>query len=534
MSQNYTVLARKYRPTTINELKGQEVLVTTLSNAFTTGRIAHAFLLSGVRGVGKTTTARILAKALNCIGEDGNGNITLNPCNKCSHCTAINNDHHLDILEMDAASKTGVDDIREIIETVKYKPSSARYKVYIIDEVHMLSKSAFNALLKTLEEPPSFVKFIFATTEIKKVPITVISRCQRFDLRRLDPLELKQHLASICNKENISFQDNALLLIANAAEGSVRDSLSILDQAINSSSGNLIESIVVELLGKGGKEDTYALFNALVSNNDQEALNILNKLYYNGVEIITIFEELLEVCHLVTMLKTALPQHLLNSVTASNVSSITEIKQILQNLYLTEKEATYAIILAQQLSLNGLVLLWQLLTKGIEELKVSVLPKKAAEMLIIRITWVNEIATLPALHKLLNKENISLAKTNITGSNNTRALNDLQQNLTSINSKEPQQEPKIQTTKETNTEKTIIPTSNSKTIVKDKIETENIANNTKEATLAILESATASKVETDFTKSASNSIDQASNQEEATMEDILELFPEAKPLNEKS
>src|SRR5690348_9272804 len=229
----YRVLARKYRPSDFTGLIGQEALVRTLSNAFATGRIAHAFMLTGVRGVGKTTTARIIARALNCIGPDGTRKEpTIHPCGVCEPCVAIAESRHIDVQEMDAASRTGIDDIREIIEGVRYAPASARYKVYIVDEVHMLSKQAFNGLLKTLEEPPPHVKFVFATTEIRKVPVTVLSRCQRFDLRRIDSAELATYLGAIAEKEKVKIEEGALALIARAAEGSARDALSLLDQAI--------------------------------------------------------------------------------------------------------------------------------------------------------------------------------------------------------------------------------------------------------------------------------------------------------------
>ncbi|HEX2761179.1 MAG TPA: DNA polymerase III subunit gamma/tau, partial [Rhizomicrobium sp.] len=228
----YRVLARKYRPTSFPGLIGQEAMVRTLKNAIESGRLAHAFMLTGVRGVGKTTTARIIARALNCIGKDGKGGPTVDPCGVCENCIAIAEDRHVDVLEMDAASRTGIGDIREIIEGVRYKPASARFKVYIIDEVHMLSNQAFNGLLKTLEEPPPHVKFIFATTEIRKVPVTVLSRCQRFDLRRVDIATLSEHFTKIAQAEKIEIAPEALAMIARAADGSVRDGLSLLDQAI--------------------------------------------------------------------------------------------------------------------------------------------------------------------------------------------------------------------------------------------------------------------------------------------------------------
>ena len=235
----YQVLARKYRPTTFSGLIGQEALVRTLTNAFASNRLHHAFIMTGVRGVGKTSTARIIARALNCIGPDGTGGPTTEPCGVCDNCIAIAGDRHVDVLEMDAASNTGVDNIRELIDGVRYRAASARYKVYIIDEVHMLSKSAFNALLKTLEEPPEHVIFIFATTEIRKVPITVLSRCQRFDLRRVSVEKLVTHFADICQKEGAEITDGALHTIARAADGSVRDGLSLLDQAIAHSDGTI-------------------------------------------------------------------------------------------------------------------------------------------------------------------------------------------------------------------------------------------------------------------------------------------------------
>ncbi|MEQ9199982.1 MAG: DNA polymerase III subunit gamma/tau, partial [Rhodospirillales bacterium] len=246
---NYRVLARKYRPSTFAELIGQEALVRTLTNAIDTGRIAHAFVLTGVRGIGKTSTARIIARALNCTGVDGKGGPTISPCGQCDNCRAIAEDRHVDVMEMDAASRTGIDDVRELIESVRYRPVSARYKVYIIDEVHMLSRQAFNGLLKTLEEPPEHVKFIFATTEIRKIPVTVLSRCQRFDLRRVDTETLSKHFAAIAAKENAALEDEALTLISRAADGSVRDGLSLLDQAISHGSGKVSVEQVRDMLG---------------------------------------------------------------------------------------------------------------------------------------------------------------------------------------------------------------------------------------------------------------------------------------------
>src|ERR687898_1298725 len=262
--QPYRVLARKYRPQTFAELIGQDAMVQTLANAIKRDRLAHAFLLTGVRGVGKTSTARLIAKALNCVGPDGQGGPTIEPCGICEPCRAIAEGRHIDVVEMDAASHTGVDDVREIIEAVRYAAVSARFKIYIIDEVHMLSKNAFNALLKTLEEPPPHAKFVFATTEIRKVPVTILSRCQRFDLRRVDAEKLVGHLARICGEEKVEVEPEALAAIARAAEGSVRDSLSLLDQAIAHGAGTVTAQTVREMLGLADRAQVIDLFAAVM------------------------------------------------------------------------------------------------------------------------------------------------------------------------------------------------------------------------------------------------------------------------------
>src|SRR5271155_3707757 len=275
----YRVLARKYRPSTFAELIGQEAMVRTLSNAIATGRIAHAFILTGVRGVGKTTTARILARALNCVGPDGSGGATAEPCGQCAQCLAIADDRHVDVMEMDAASRTGVDDIRELTEGVRYRPVSGRYKVYIIDEVHMLSRNAFNALLKTLEEPPPDVKFVFATTEIQKVPVTVLSRCQRFSLRRVPIDLLMAHYQSIAEAEGVAIEPGALGLIARAADGSVRDGLSILDQAIALANGPIGEALVRDMLGIADRNLVFDLFETVLKGDAAGALDQMEALY---------------------------------------------------------------------------------------------------------------------------------------------------------------------------------------------------------------------------------------------------------------
>src|SRR5687768_11251428 len=280
----YRVLARKYRPARFEELIGQEAMVRTLTNAIRTGRLAHAFMLTGVRGVGKTTTARIIARALNCVGPDGAGGPTISPCGQCQHCTGIAEDRHVDVIEMDAASRTGVDDIRELIEGVRYRPVMARYKVYIVDEVHMLTRNAFNALLKTLEEPPQHVKFIFATTEIRKVPVTVLSRCQRFDLRRVEAEELTAYFLKIAAAEGAKINDGAAAMIARAADGSARDGLSLLDQAIALSHGAIDEAQVRDMLGLADRTQLIDLYDDVLKGSAPEALKRLTGMHQAGAD----------------------------------------------------------------------------------------------------------------------------------------------------------------------------------------------------------------------------------------------------------
>jgi DNA polymerase III subunit gamma/tau len=296
----YRVLARRHRPQRLSELIGQDALVRTLSNALRTGRIAHAFLLTGIRGVGKTSTARIIARALNCIGPDGQGQPTPEPCGVCEPCVAIAESRHIDVLEMDAATRTGIDDIREIVEGVRYAPTSARYKVYIIDEVHMLSEKAFNGLLKTLEEPPPQAIFIFATTEVRKVPVTVLSRCQRFDLRRVEGPQLTRHLAGIAASEQVAIEPDALALIVRAAEGSVRDGLSLLDQAITLLGGEgtpITARQVEDMLGLADRGRVLDLFELVMRGAIKEALGRLGELHDLGTEPETVVQELLEISH---------------------------------------------------------------------------------------------------------------------------------------------------------------------------------------------------------------------------------------------
>jgi DNA polymerase-3 subunit gamma/tau len=299
----YVVLARKYRPQTLDDLIGQEILVRTLRNAFAMDRIAQAYMLTGVRGVGKTTTARILARALNYERPGLPDKPTLDIAELGVHCQAIMESRHVDVLEMDAASNTGIDDIREIIEAVRYKPASARYRVFIIDEVHMLSKSAFNGLLKTLEEPPPHVKFIFATTEIRKVPVTILSRCQRFDLRRVDGEALASHFANILKKEGHTADDAALALIARAAEGSVRDGLSLLDQGLALGRGHLTAAAVAEMLGLSGREAIFDLLERIFAGDAKSALLALNALHDKGGDPLTILTDAADGVHAMSRLK---------------------------------------------------------------------------------------------------------------------------------------------------------------------------------------------------------------------------------------
>ncbi len=366
-AQPYRVLARKYRPQTFEALIGQGAMVTTLGNAIKRGRLAHAFLLTGVRGVGKTSTARLIAKALNCIGPDGQGGPTISPCGVCEPCVAIAEGRHIDVIEMDAASNTGVDDVREIIEAVRYSAVSARYKVYIIDEVHMLSKNAFNALLKTLEEPPPHVKFLFATTEVNKVPVTVLSRCQRFDLRRIPADMLAAHFAKICDAETVSAEPEALALIARAAEGSVRDGLSILDQAIAHADldggGEVKAAALRDMLGLSDRGALRRLFGKLLEGDGRAVLSALGEQHDLGVDPTAVLRGLLEIVHAVTLAK----------VGASDDASQS-----------AEERAALA-DWSTGLSFGVLHRLWQLLLKGHDEVARAADPREAADMALLRV-----------------------------------------------------------------------------------------------------------------------------------------------------
>src|SRR5713226_2600790 len=365
----YRVLARKYRPVDFTTLIGQEAMVRTLRNAIATGRIAHAFMLTGVRGVGKTTTARIIARALNCIGPDGKGGPTVDPCGVCDNCKAITEDRHVDVIEMDAASRTGIDDVRELIEGVRYRPVSARYKVYIIDEVHMLSEKAFNALLKTLEEPPPHVKFVFATTEIRKVPVTVLSRCQRFDLKRVPQETLIAHFAGIAAAEKVEISPEALVLLARAADGSVRDGLSMLDQAIAHGGGVVDAAQVRDMLGLADRSRVLELFEKTMKGDATAVVASLGEMHDSGADPVVVLQDLLELTHWVTRLKVA-PE-------AAAASA--------------DSERAQGRAMAAKLSMATPTQTWTMLLMGLQETLYSASAQRAAEMALIRLCYAADL-----------------------------------------------------------------------------------------------------------------------------------------------
>ena len=369
----YVILARKYRPQNFDDLLGQDALVQTLTNAIKNNRLHHAYILTGIRGVGKTSTARIIAKALNCVGPDGNGGPTVHPCGVCENCKAITAGRHIDVMELDAASRTGVDDIREILDGVRYKPTNARYKIYIIDEVHMLSKNAFNALLKTLEEPPSHVIFIFATTEIRKVPVTILSRCQRFDLQRLKIEELMKMYHKIIAFEGLQADEEALQMLAKAADGSARDATSLLDQAVSLGMGNVKIDVVKNMIGLADRSQTFELFENLVSGHVDKVIELLQTQYKNGANPTTILQDLINVTHLVAKTR-IIP----SSVEESSVS---------------EEEREFAKKMAVSVSIAVLSKIWQMLIKGVSEMQIAPVQIDALEMILIRIAYSAELPT---------------------------------------------------------------------------------------------------------------------------------------------
>ncbi|MEM8851868.1 MAG: DNA polymerase III subunit gamma/tau [Pseudomonadota bacterium] len=376
----YQVLARKYRPATFADLIGQDAMVRTLKNAFAADRIAQAFILTGIRGTGKTTTARIIAKGLNCIGPDGKGGPTTEPCGVCEPCMTIARGNHVDVLEMDAASNTGVNDVREIIDSVHYRAASARYKIYIVDEVHMLSNSAFNALLKTLEEPPAHVKFIFATTEIRKVPVTVLSRCQRFDLRRIEPEIMIDHLRSIATKEGALIADDALALIARAAEGSARDAMSLLDQAISHGAGETTADQVRAMLGLADRGRVMDLFDMVMRGDAAGALLELGAQYSDGADPMAVLRDLAEITHWVSVIQ----------ITPDAAEDPT----------VSPDERARGQAAAAALQMRSLTRMWQMLLKALEEVSNAPNAMMAAEMAIIRLT---HVADLPSPDELIRK-----------------------------------------------------------------------------------------------------------------------------------
>ena len=384
-NQTYQVLARKYRPETFADLVGQDAMVRTLKNAFAADRIAQAFIMTGIRGTGKTTTARIIAKGMNCIGPDGQGSPTTDPCGVCEHCSAIIEGRHVDVMEMDAASRTGVDDIREIIDSVHYRAASARYKIYIIDEVHMLSTNAFNALLKTLEEPPAHVKFIFATTEIRKVPVTVLSRCQRFDLRRIEPEVMIALMRKIASAESAEITDDALALITRAAEGSARDATSLLDQAISHGAGETTADQVRAMLGLADRGRVLDLFEAIMRGDASAALAELGAQYSDGADPMAIMRDLAEITHWISVVK----------ITPDAADDPT----------VSPDERARGATLSEQLAMRVLTRMWQMLVKALDEVALAPNSMMAAEMAIIRLT---HVADLPSPEELVKKLKNSL------------------------------------------------------------------------------------------------------------------------------
>jgi len=377
----YRVLARKYRPETFKDLIGQDVMVRTLGNAFKADRIAQAFILTGIRGTGKTSTARIIAKGMNCIGKNGKGGATVEPCGVCEPCISIAAGRHVDVMEMDAASRTGVGDIREIIDSVNYRAASARYKIYIIDEVHMLSTNAFNALLKTLEEPPEHVKFIFATTEIRKVPVTVLSRCQRFDLRRIEPEDMIALLKKIAKSEKGKISDAALALITRAAEGSARDATSLLDQAISHGAGETSADQVRAMLGLADRGRVLDLFDLIMKGDAAGALGELSAQYSDGADPMAVLRDLAEITHWISVIKI--------TPDAANDPTV------------SPDERSRGQAMAEKLPMRAMTRMWQMLLKALEEVAMAPNAMMAAEMAVIRLTHVADMPTPGELVKKL-------------------------------------------------------------------------------------------------------------------------------------
>lgn len=383
-SGNYQVLARKYRPRIFDELIGQEAMVRILKHAFAEERVAQAYMLTGVRGVGKTTTARIIAKGLNCIGNGATK--AVEPCGQCDSCLHIAEGRHMDVLELDAASRSQVNEMREILENVAFEPGEGRYRVYLIDEIHMLSTHAFNALLKTLEEPPEHVKFIFATTEIRKVPVTVLSRCQRFDLKRIDPKVMSEHLFSIANQEQIPVTQDAVDLIIRAAEGSVRDAVSLLDQVVGQGGAKIGAAAVRDMLGLVDRGRTLDLLELIMKGDASGALGEINAQFSAGADPIAILRDLAEAVHLISIM---------------NVSP-----EVAQDAELSPSESERSLELGKKLPVSSLSRAWQMLLKALEEAANAPSPMMAVEMAVIRLCYVQD---LPSAAELLKKLNLDRA-----------------------------------------------------------------------------------------------------------------------------
>lgn len=404
--RQYQVLARKYRPQNFSQLVGQPALVQTLSNEIKNNKIHHAFILTGIRGIGKTTTARLIAKSLNCSSSNG---ATIDACGECEHCKAIANSCDQDVIEFDAASHTGVDDIRQIIESTAYGPVNSRYKIFIIDEVHMLSKSAFNALLKTLEEPPAYIKFIFATTEIRKVPITILSRCQRFDLRRLSFEEIKDHILNICKIEGYDVEDGALSILSNFAEGSVRDSLSLLDRALshNNYQKILTEKSVADMLGLSSKKNVYDLFINLLEGDINKALDQFENIYSYSLDIGLLMQDLLTINHNMIMAKTL-----------NNFFEITHLPSDQVNIIRDT---------ITKVNLHSLMRIWKLLLNGENELRSNFDSKKVMDILLVNICYASR---LPSLSDILKKEELKIE--NQKELQEEKANDDIIKNITNL------------------------------------------------------------------------------------------------------
>ena len=406
--KEYKVLARKYRPQKFQDLVGQDLLVEILTNAIVNRRVAHAYVLTGVRGVGKTTTARLIAMSMNCQKREQQNP---EPCGNCDSCNSTVVDSNLDVIEMDAASNTGVDDVREIIDNVKYKPIIGNYKIFIIDEVHMLSKSAFNALLKTLEEPPGHVKFIFATTEVKKIPITVLSRCQRFDLLRIENNVLLQHLMNIVKKENIDIDKDAISLIVRSADGSIRDGLSLLDQAITNQNIKIDAKTISNMLGLAEREKIFDLLEKILIGDALESIRLYRNLYDLGADVMMIFDELINVVHFLTQIKI--------------------MPEMKDDIYIPEIERSRGLNISKNISINNLNIIWQILFRGYQELQNGYHLFQHGEMIILRIIYLFEGSSPDDLlnkikkeEKISSNENKEIFRSNIDAENKILNFND--------------------------------------------------------------------------------------------------------------